>query len=364
MQLRFLFFVTTGMRHADFIIVGQGIAGTLLAHFLEEQGQSVFVIDQYSPNAASQVAAGIINPITGRRYVKSWRIDDLIPFARQTYRKLEEKLGVSIFHERNIIRTLFNQGEENDWLARSGDPAYAPYLLEQPVLDNYATKTVLAYSYGEVTQSAQTDLSKLTQNYRSYLKSRDALLEAGFDYEQLTVAPNEVTYADLVTAPRLIFAEGHRGHTNPYFGYLPFGGAKGEVLIVRSPAADFEKILKHRVFIVPLSTPDLYWIGATYDWKFEDDQPTERGRIYLEQRLRDVLHLPFEVVEHRAAVRPTVKDRRPFLGRHPEFPSLGIFNGLGTKGASLGPYWAQHLASHLLQDQPLDKEVDIRRYAK
>lgn len=352
------------MKHADYIIVGQGIAGTLLAHFLEEEGQTVFVIDQYRPNSASQVAAGIINPITGRRYVKSWRVDELLPFARKTYRQLEHQLGVSVFHERNIIRTLFNQGEENDWLARSGDPAYAPYMQDQPVLGQYATKTVLAYSYGEVTQSGQTDLSALTKAYRAALQSRAALLEAGLDYNQLEVAKDQVTYAGEVSAPKLIFTEGHRGSSNPYFSYLPFGGAKGEVLIVRAAGADFEKILKHRVFIVPLPEPDLYWVGSTYDWKFEDAQPTDRGRAFLEQRLRDVLHLPFEVVAHRSAIRPTVKDRRPFLGSHPDFPSLAIFNGLGTKGASLGPFWAHHLAAHLVHHKPLDKEVDLRRFSR
>ncbi|WP_282778579.1 NAD(P)/FAD-dependent oxidoreductase [Phaeodactylibacter xiamenensis] len=352
------------MKHADFIIVGQGIAGTLLAHFLEAAGKSVFVIDQYSPNAASQVAAGIINPITGRRYVKSWRVDDLIPFAVRTYRQLEAQLNIPIFHERNIIRTLFNQGEENDWLSRTGDPAYTPYMLNQPVLDQYATKTVLAYSYGEVTQSGQTDLARLTGAYRKYLKAKGALLEDHFDYSQLTLTPEQATYKNVVSASQLIFAEGHLGTQNPYFNYLPFGGAKGEVLIVRIPGADFEKILKHRVFIVPLADSGLYWIGSTYDWKFDDDQPTSRGRDYLEQRLKDVLSLPFEVVEHRAAVRPTVKDRRPFLGQHPEFPALAIFNGLGTKGASLGPYWAHHLAAHLVNGNELDEAVDIGRFAK
>ena len=350
------------MRQADFIIVGQGVAGTLLAHFLEENGQTVFAVDRYSANAASQVAAGIINPITGRRYVKSWRADELIPFAVQTYRKLEQKLGVPIFHPRNIIRTLFNQGEENDWLARTGDPGYQPYMLDQAVLDDYATKTVLAYSYGEVTHSGQTDLARLTQAYRNRLCEQDQLLETAFDYGQLEASGNRVRYADEVEAQAIIFAEGYQGSSNPYFSYLPFGGAKGEVLIVRIPDAHFEKILKHRIFVVPLAEADLYWVGSTYDWKYDGPTPTQKGRDFLEQRLQDVLNLPFEIVAHGAAVRPTVKDRRPFLGRHPKLETVFIFNGLGTKGASLGPYWAHHLTEHLLQGAALDPAVDIRRF--
>lgn len=349
------------MKTIDYLIVGQGVAGTLLAHFLSQSGQSILVVDEYRESAASQVAAGIINPITGRRYVKSWRIDDLLPFARRTYRELESLLGVPVFYERNIIRTLFNKGEENDWLARTAEPGYGPYMLDRAELGEYALKTTLAYGYGELSQSGQADLPALTRAYRAKLMETGQLLSEPFDFGALEIGEGELAYKGL-SARNLVFCEGHRGAGNPYFGYLPFGGAKGEVLLVRIPGANFEKILKHRVFIVPMAEAGLYWIGATYGWSFADEAPTPEGRAYLEERLQDLLGLPFEVVAHQAAVRPTVKDRRPFLGRHPQFPQLSIFNGLGTKGASLGPYWAKHLAEHLMDGAPLEGSVDIGRF--
>ncbi len=346
--------------HRNFLIIGQGLAGTLLAHFLRKAGKSVHVLDQYRERAATQVAAGIINPITGRRYVKSWRVDELIPFARQTYRELESLLGISVFHERNIIRTLFNSKEENDWLARTGEEGYEKYMLDEAGLEEYAPFTVPAFSYGEVRHSAQVDIGLLAQAYRRQLREEGALMEGAVDYTQLKMEEGSVRYGPL-SADMAIFCEGHWARYNPFFSYLPFGGAKGQVLIVRIPAVQFEKILKHRVFIVPLQD-GLYWVGSTYGWKYEDDAPTAEGRAYLEERLRDIMKTPFEIVEHRAAIRPTVKDRRPFLGRHPEFPQLGIFNGLGTKGASLGPFWAQHMADFLLKNVKLGEDVDIIRF--
>ena len=106
----------------------------------------------------------------------------------------------------------------------------------------------------------------------------------------------------------------------------------------------------------------LYWAGSTCGRKYADGRPTVEGREYLEGRLRDILKLPFEVVEHRAAIRPTVKDRRPFLGRHPEYPQLALFNGLGAKGASLGPFWAKHMADFLIKNVTLEEAVDIGRF--
>ena len=348
------------MKHFDYLIVGQGIAGTTLDFFLRRRGCTVGVIDEAYPRAASQVAAGLINPVTGRRYVKSWRIEDLLPVARQTYRALEEQLGIDIYKDLHVIRSLFNHREENDWLARTGEPAYEEYMLEKVDLGRYAERTEPVFSYGEVRQCAQVDLAGLTRAYRGKLADEKRLKEEPFDYERLEIVADHVTYQDW-RANAVIFCEGARGAQNPFFNYLPFRGAKGEVLIVHIPGAGFRKAFKHRVFIIPMGE-ERYWIGATYDWEYPDDKPKEAGRSFLEERLRDILKIPFTVVEHRAAIRPTVKDRRPFLGRHPHYPNLVMFNGLGTKGTSLAPFWARHLAEHLLDSRPLDPAVDIGRF--
>lgn len=348
------------MKDIDYIIAGQGLAGTLLAHFLLKENQKIALIDPGRQGTATQVAAGIINPITGRRYVKSWRVDELIPFARQTYRELEQQFDISVFHPRNIIRSLFNAREENDWMLRTTEPGYEAYMKDRPEIESYAEHTVPAFSYGEVQHSAQVDIGLLARTYRRWFKENDILLEESLDYPQLTFGDGRVMYKDL-SASKLVFCEGPNAIYNPFFNHLPFGGAKGEVLIVKIEEADFEKILKHRVFIVPLAD-DTYWIGSTYNWTFDDALPTEQGKMYLSERLEEVLKVPYKIVDHRAAVRPTVKDRRPFLGRHPEFPQLNIFNGLGTKGASLGPFWARKMCDFLLKNEDLDPQVDIRRF--
>ena len=348
-------------QNIDYLIIGQGLAGSLLSWLLLQEGQNVVVVDEHRPRAASHVAAGIINPITGRRYVKSWMIEILLPVARSTYKSIEQEFGISIFHERNILRCLFNSREENDWLARSGEPSYAPYMLDEAELGGYQSLTELAFSYGELRQSAQVDLPLLVSVLRNYLREKGVLMEAAFDYDALEIKSDAVSYKD-INAKKVIFCEGRLGAENPYFSYLPFNLAKGEVLFIRIPEAHFEKLLKHRVFIVPVKD-DLYWVGASYDWDFEDEEPTPEGGAFLRERLEDILKVPFEVVTHTAAIRPTVKDRRPFLGLHPEFPALAIFNGLGTKGASLGPYWAKRFCQFLLKEERLDEAVSINRFA-
>ncbi len=349
------------MKIVDYIIVGQGLAGTLLTHFLEQQQQKVFVINNTSEYAASSVAAGIINPITGRRYVKSWMVDTLIPFAEQTYNTLSQQLGVTVFSQKNIIRTLFNRLEEDYWWLKSEEEGYAKYMLPNAALGNYKGRILPDFSYGEVTGGGQANVALLTEHYRHYLIEKGSYQIANFDLEQIKFLPEGIEYQN-IQAKKIIFCEGYSGKFNPYFSYLPFGGAKGEVLIVRIADAHFEKLIKRKVFIASWKD-DLYWIGATIDNHFEHELPTEKGKDFLTNKLQDFLAVPFEIVEHKSAVRPTVKDRRPFLGLHPEFPQLAIFNGLGTKGASLAPFFAHQMANYLVQQIPLLEAVNIERFA-
>lgn len=62
-----------------FLIVGQGIAGSVLAWTLLQRGAKVQLADPKLRSSSSRVAAGIINPVTGKRFVKSWNFDLFYP---------------------------------------------------------------------------------------------------------------------------------------------------------------------------------------------------------------------------------------------------------------------------------------------
>jgi len=346
----------------DFIVVGQGLAGTLLAHFLKAAGKSILMINPPDGNAASQIAAGIINPVTGRRFVKSWMIETLLPFAKTTYQTIENQLNIHIYHEKNILRALANPKEENDWLARATEPGYTPYLAEKADPEKYGRHLHAPFAFGETKGSAQVDLPVLITAYRNDLKIKDEFLEETFDYAAISFLPDGLVYKDL-KAKGIVFCEGYGMKANPFFKDLPMRGDKGQVLHVRIPEAGFEKMFKDQVFIVPMASGQ-YWIGATYEPHFENEDTTEAGKKFLATQLSASLKLPFEITAHKAAVRPTVKDRRPLLGVHPDFPRLYLFNGLGTKGTSLGPYWAHHMTDYLLGKSEIDPQVDIRRFGE
>ena len=147
--------------------------------------------------------------------------------------------------------------------------------------------------------------------------------EESFAPEQLVIRENDVQYGDL-SADRVLFCEGWRARFNPWFGDLPYGGNKGEVLLIRLPNAQLEQMFKHRIFIVPFKD-DLYWVGSTSENQFTSEDPTQEGKAYLQARLEEVLTTPYESVDNRAHICPTVQDRRPHLGMNQQYPQPGRF---------------------------------------
>lgn len=369
------------IKQADFIIVGQGLAGSVLAYLLLKKGQKVVVIDNYTvggKKSSSQIAAGVINPITGMRFVKTWRIDEFLSAARSLYLEIETVLGVRLWHERLIFRTLRNIEEENNWLLRNTFPDYQPYCGKtDPSVSEYNESYFKPfYALAEVKNGAQVNLPALVQHFRLYFEKNHMLLTEQFDTKELSFSEGNVAYKD-IKASKIIFCEGFKAMENPYFNYLPFNPDKGELLLVRIPNLNLNHIFKNKMAVVPLhdtveerntdiigkgSLKDLYWVGATNAWTFDNDLPNEANKDLIINELNKTINIPFEILEHRAAIRPTVKDRRPFLGLHLQQAQLGIFNGFGTKGASLVPFWAEHFCEFLLNEKQLDKDVDIKRF--
>lgn len=352
-----------------FLIIGQGLAGTLAGYRLEKAGYEVHYVDAPGQTAASEVAAGIVNPITGRRFVKSWRIDELLPVARELYAALEAELGVRLWYDQPLVRTLYNRGDRNDWEVRSADAGYVEYMDDEPDTGRIPALTEPVFAYAGVRHAARVDVAALVTAYRKKLVAEGRFRAEIFAYDQLPAllgadagAADGLRSNDATTYDHVICCEGWRAAQNPWFAYLPHSGNKGEVLIIKTTAPVLDRMFKHRVFLVPLAD-DTYWIGATSENRFTDDSPTPGNASYLADRLAEVLTgTDYEIIGHRAAVRPTVKDRRMLLGEHPEVKGLWIFNGLGTKGASLAPLGSHWLTDRLLAEKDIPEEVDIRRF--
>jgi glycine/D-amino acid oxidase-like deaminating enzyme len=342
----------------DYIIVGQGIAGTCLAIRLINAGKRICILDNGYRNSSSIVAAGIINPITGRKYNKSWMADELIREVETFYFQLQEEWGIDFIRKTSVIRTFHNANGENSWYDRMGSPIYNNYISQNATLGAFEEMINTPFGFGEVLKAYQMDLPLFLNAFSS---KNDHLLEhQEFDFDLLKVDNNSISYNG-IKALNIVFAEGYQVINNRYFDYLPFQPAKGEALIIRIEGMIPNKILRDKMFICPLGK-DLYWVGSGYDWEILDEQPTEKHLNKMEAFLDSILRVPYKIVSHKAGVRPSTIDRRPILGRHPKYPNVFIFNGMGTKGTSLSPYWSKHMADFMIDDVQLPEEVHISRF--
>ena len=329
----------------DVAVVGQGIAGSLLSWFLKQAGMKVLVIDESHMGSSSALAAGIVNPVTGKSFVPSWNIGLFLPFALKTYREMESNLGISLVKEVNIIRSLYSIQDENTWFARSDDPVVGMYIRDRADLSEFEGKVRPPYSYGETQGTFQVDLALLMENLKIKWLSSGNYLESKFDHNSIEFR-DEGFYYQGIKFRKVVFCEGYRAKENKFFPGLGMGPSKGEVLLVKIPGANFRKMYKDQIFIVHQYN-DIYWVGSGYQWNAPDDLPTPAIRQKLESQLSAILTIPYEVVGHKAAIRPTMHTRRPIFSEHSEYKGMYLFNGLGTKGTSIGPLAAFQISDYL-----------------
>ena len=343
----------------DYIIVGSGLAGIAFAETLLQQQKSFVIFDNKSQNSTS-IAGGLYNPVILKRFSQVWNANAQLETAHEFYAAVEQKLNLQLDFRMPIYRKFFSVEEQNNWFAASDKPNLSPFLSTSIIHKKYSGIDA-PFGYGEVLQTGYVDTVALLTNYHAYLKIFDLFASDTFDYSKLLQFDDYIEYQN-IKAKHIVFAEGFGMHSNPFFNYLPLDGTKGELFIIRAAELDLDVIINTSVFILPLGD-NLYKVGATYNWDDKTSLPTEEGKQELIDRIKEILNCDFEIVEHLAGVRPTVRDRRPLLGAHPKQPNLFILNGLGTRGVMLAPTLAKDLYDFIENGKPLDKTVDIKRYA-
>jgi glycine oxidase len=295
------------------------------------------------PGEASYASSGLIAPITGRRYVKTWRIDEFIPVALDFYRWTEAIFKKTFFYEIDIVRFLSNDEAQRAWQSRLHDETYAQYISNKriPSLDHFNRP------YGVMTGSYRLDTPGWLQAVHRFLGDEKYLQTNSFEKEHFIDRGNQT----------VIWATGATFPPSAH-GIVP---NKGEALLVNMPDWKIQCVVKDDVFIVPVQG-NLYWIGSYYERYPGTPYPTEAGKADLLEKLTAFYDGPIEVVQHMAGTRPTVMDRRPIIGLHPDGSGDYLFNGMGTKGTSLAPFWADQVISHIVSGLALTRELDPARY--
>ena len=346
------------MTTTEYFIVGQGLAGTLLAFEMLENNIDFRIISSPVKSKASNVAAGMINPLVFKRMTKSWILDDLLPVMKSTYLKLESVLNEKFYIEKEILKPLSEQ-EKQLWLERKSTPEFSNYIsfIDDNSAVRYLTK---AAAYGIVKGAGYLDLKIFLSASEKYFRENNRIIY--FTVDTMNINLNSSFKIKDIKASKMVFCEGYHISSNPIFKAVKINPTKGEVLQIHAPKLSEEYILNKLVFVLPIGK-QRFKVGSTYEWKKLNEEPTEKGRASIVERLNRLINVDYSIEKHWAGVRPTVADRRPVLGILPAFEHISVFNGLGTKGVMLAPYFAKEMLK-LLMDKKYStvKEAELKRF--
>lgn len=342
----------------DYIIVGNGLAGIAFAETALHNNKSILVFDNNS-QTSSKIAAGIYNPIILKRFSVVGDAQEQLTLLMFFYSNLEKKLNLKLDYQIPVLRKFFSVEEQNNWFLAHDKPKLTPFLDATLCFSKF--KNIDSpFGFGKVLKTGFVNTSFLLEAYTSFLKLNNLLVQETYDYQVLQIHDDYIEYKN-IKAKNIVFAEGFGMHSNPFFKHLPLDGTKGEIIVIKALDLDIDVILNASLYVVPLGNY-LFKIGATYEWEDKSQNPTKKGKLELITKLKEIITCEFEVMEHLAGIRPTVKDRNPLVGSHPTHKNLHILNGLGTRGVMLAPFLAQKLYYSIENGIALPKEMDCNRY--
>jgi len=345
------------MEYVDYIIVGDGYAALFFAHQLIKNQKS-FRIFSEGNKSASQVSAGMINPVVLKKFTTFWKAQEQIDFLKSSLSEIEAYTGKNYLIDAPIHRIFHDESEQQLWL-RKAETEELCYFLDRDF--RYLDVLNNPYGTGKVNRSARLDVKGFFNDFFTFFLERSYLIKEKFIYEQLD--PLDSSYKG-ISFKHIIFCEGMGVKNNPYFSEIPVSPNKGHHIKVKLSKTLPEDItVKKKHFLFPVDE-DRYFYGGTYDREQLHHHIDETAVQQLKNGLSEFYPFDFEIDETHFGFRPTVKDRRPIIGRHEDHKNLYVFNGLGARGILNGCYFSASLYDLIEKGIPLPEEIDLLRFKK
>src|SRR5690625_2283447 len=326
----------------DYLIVGLGIAGISICEELQARNMSFKVFNTYS-NCATAVSGGILNPTVLKWFTTPPHTEKFYPKALDFYASLQNKLkGNSFYCQKPIYRIFASYQEQNNWMAASDKQKMKAYLNPE-IRSNDNPNIIAPYGMGEINQTAQIDIQMLIDQYVSELRNLGCYHDVRFFYDQLRLTQDTFEYKG-IRAKHIVFCEGVSVLNNPFFKNIAIKPGKGEYLIINAPDLKTTAILKGKRYLIPLGA-NRYKVGATFGAESEglDWEPSEKAFQILKLDLEEMIACAFTIESHIAGVRPLTPDNTPIIQQHPVYTRIASFNGLGMRGLTTAPYYADVL---------------------
>ena len=306
-------------------ITGMGLAGCCLAWQRHFRGEAFTWEDDERPGASSKVAAGLINPVTGKNFSPSWRIAEFMPEAEAFYARVGELLGKQLWFPLPVWRLV----AADEWTKVESKLGEAEPWIERIEEDVPGWNRAIVLKGG-----GRVATREFCEGTRAYFAEKRSSAQ---------------------DAATTVLCEGAAGLMAGRLGRHRC--AKGEILTLRAPWRNDRMLIGGGGWLVPISG-DTFKVGSTYVWDRLDGEPTPEGRAKVEKIARLLGGEDFEVIAHEAGVRPIVRKSQPVIG--PLEDGRVVFNGLGSKGSLYAPGVAARLTAWLAGETEIAAELDVR----
>ena len=339
----------------DFIIIGQGIAGTVLAYELLKRKKKILVIDKFQKNTSSRIALGIYNPLVLKWFTKSWMAELQLKVLVSFLNDFQKDFNVKINHQDNIYKMLDTNYVVNNWNEKQSSPNRKDFMSSKlQYLDG------VQHPFGTVLNSGWVDTSLMLKTFRSHLIKNNLVIDEYFTSDDLKFEKKAIEYKNF-SSKYIVFCEGSNVNTNPFFKNLKFKMTKGEIIHFKSSDLKLNNVTHSGIITIPISK-DIYYSGATFNWDIKDLTPTETAKNEIIEKVKKMKSFSYTLIDQKVAIRPSTEDRRPIIGNHRKYKNVYLMNGLGSRGILLSPYLANELCFNILENKKINSEISVDRF--
>lgn len=297
-------------------IIGQGLAGTLLARALERCGREFLIFDPGHAESASRVGAGLVNPVTGERWATASGWAEKSSAARVVYREIEQAWGVSLLTDLRVRREWRSEAEATLVRAKVFRGDLAPWVGPDGLEPGAAW----------IEGAWRVDLPTLIAAGRERWRRQGRLLE-------------ECLMPDAKTTGPVVWCIGAAETRVPELRAV--GGETLEIEAALEPGT----VRHDGVWLLPVGGGRA-WAGASFV-REEAERETRREALRASVA-RQLADQPWRETAVLSGRRMTSPDRTPRSGWLPGYAGReGVFNGLGSKGVLLAPSLAAEWTERL-----------------
>jgi glycine/D-amino acid oxidase-like deaminating enzyme len=347
-------------RPKSLLLIGQGLAGSLLGWALLRRGYRPLLVDDCDPAGASVNAAGLLSPLFGKYFARSWRQEACLEQAFRTYPLLEERLGLRCFFPTSLHRVLGFADDLRLLRKKRDKPEYSRYFRGEPYYLP-PESGVQQHTPGiDIVGGAWLDCRALVAAMRTWFRREGLLVEDTLRTEELCATKAGVVWRGQAFEA-VVDCRGQRCGWGSGGSVVPVQPNQGTLLIIRAPSVHMRHILKERHYLLPLGD-HRFALGATYRRRETSGQSSPEEIDQLMAFARRMLKPPLEIEQVLTGIRPTTPDHLPVAGAMPH-PPWFVLTGFGSRGVLYAPYLAESLAEAIDKKEAMPFEVSPRRFA-